>query len=41
MDDEEAYDYFDEIPPFFTGMTSLPTGEENETSHMRSDHNEG
>ena len=29
VEDEEAYDHFDEIPPFSTGMASLLTGEDN------------
>jgi hypothetical protein len=41
VEDEEAYDHFDEIPPFSTGMASLPAAEVNETGHMRIDHNEG
>ena len=41
VEDEEAYNHFDKIPPFSTGMTSLLAAEDNETGHMCIDHNEG
>jgi hypothetical protein len=41
VDDEEAFDHFDEIPPFSTGIASSPTITDSETSHKRRNHNEG
>ena len=40
--DEDEYDHVDEIPPFSTGIESLPIEDnEDETRCLRSDNQEG